>query len=71
MTNNANHFIGPLRQINNRAVKVYVGLIKVGVEGKSKWKIEDRNGKVHSIITHNVNYIPKDPICILLSQQWS
>ena len=58
MTNNFNHFIGTLITINNRAVKVYGVVIRFRGEETVKWKIEDGDGKVYSIIIHNANYIP-------------
>ena len=38
-TYNINHFVGPLKPINNMVVKGYSGLIKVIVEGAVKCKI--------------------------------
>ena len=71
MTKNVNHFILPHRPINNRVVKGYGGLVKVRGDETVKCKIEDDDGKIHSIIIHNVNYLPESLICILLPQQWS
>ena len=69
--NNVNHFIGPLRPINNRVVNVYGGMIKFRREVTLKWNIEDNDRNVHSVIIHNVNYLPESPICLILPQQWS
>ena len=71
MANNTNHFIGLLKAINNRGFKSYGGVIKVRGEGAVKWKIEDDDGKIYSIIIHNVNYVPEAPICLLSPQQWA
>ena len=38
------------------------GMIKVRGEGIVKWKIEDNDRKINSIIIQNVNYIPEYPI---------
>ena len=58
MTKNFNHFIGTLITINNRVVKVYGVVIGFRGEETVKWKIEDVDGKVYSLIIHNANYIP-------------
>ena len=70
MTKKVNHFIGSPRPIKNRAVKVYGGIKKVMGEGKIKWKIEYKDGKIHSIIIHNVKYVPEATTQLQLSQKW-
>ena len=64
MNNNANNVIVPLIPINNIVVKGYGGLIKVRGEGTIKYKIEDSNGKIYSVIIKNVKYGPEAPICL-------
>ena len=62
ITNNIRHFIGPLRPINNRAIKGYGVVIKVRGEGMFKWNSEEDVGQIHSIIIHKVNYVTESPI---------
>ena len=59
MTNNVNHFIVPLVPIKNRFVRVCVGIIKFRGSGTTKLKIEDNDGNIHSISTHNSNHLPE------------
>ena len=66
MTNNICHFIRPLKSINNRVVKVYLGVIKVRIEVGIKRKTEDDECQIHSIIIHNVNYTLEAPIFLFL-----
>ena len=54
------------RPINKRGLKEYGGEIKFRGEVKVKWTIEYDDGKINSIIIHNVNYIPEAPIWLLL-----
>ena len=55
MTNNVNKFIGTLRPIKNRLFKGYRIMIKVRIEEIVKWNIEENNGRIHSIMIHNIN----------------
>ena len=64
------NFIRTIRPTKNRDVKEYVLLIKVIGEVTVKCKIEDNDGKLHSIIIHNMNGVPEDPICLLSPQKW-
>ena len=70
MKNNIYHFIGLIKPINNRVVKVYAGLITVRREGKVKYNIEDNDRQIHSTTIHNTNYMPEAPSFLLLLQQW-
>ena len=58
ISNNIKHFIGPLIQIKNLVVKVYVVVVKVRGEGGIKWGIEYNYEGLNFIIIHNINYNP-------------
>ena len=55
MSNNTDHFIGPLCPVKKCTVKGYGVMDKVRGEGTIKWKIEGNDGKLHNIIIHKVN----------------
>ena len=62
MNNNDHNFIVYLRPINNRVVKVYVVVINVRGKEILKWKMEDDDGNVHSIIIQNLDCVPEASI---------
>ena len=70
ISNNTNYFIGPLKPINDRIVKGCGGVIKVVGEGTAKYSIEDDYVQIHSIIIHNLNYIPEATMFLLFQRQW-
>ena len=47
-----------------------VNLVVKG-EGTVRWKIEDDNGKVHTILIKHCLYVPDLHICLLSLQHWA
>ena len=65
MTNNINNFMVPLILTKKRLFKRYGVMIEFIGEGISKWRIVDGDGKLHSIINHNINYTPEATTCLI------
>ena len=59
MTNNIDNFMVPLILTKKRLFKRYGVMIEFRGEGIAKWRVVDGDEKLHSIITHNVNFTPE------------
>ena len=70
VTNNLKDFIEPPKD-RKTAVSGMGGTILATARGTVRWKIEDDDGKVHSIVLKKVLYAPDAPFRLLSPQHWS
>ena len=71
MSNNIKHFITPLNPTPNTFVKGAGGYIKVKGSGTLRWRIEDDDGKVHTILVKDSLYVPNISKYLLSCQHWA
>ena len=71
MTNNIDHFIGPLTPEPHARVNGIASGLKVEGSGTVSWKLEDDNGQAHVMTIKGVLYVPGLPICLLSPQHWA
>ena len=71
ISNDTKNFITPLTPIPNTFVKGVGGYINVMGSGTLRWRIEDDDGKVHTILVKDSLYVSNIPKCLLSSQHWA
>ena len=71
MSNDIKHFITPLTPTPSTRLRGAGGNLVVKGEGTVRWKIEDDNGKVHTMLIKNCLYVPDLHICLLSPQHWA
>ena len=71
MSNKIRDFITPLTPTPNTFVKGAGGYINVMGSGTLRWRIEDDDGKVHTILVKDSLYVPNIPKCLLSCQHWA
>eukprot|EP00978_Attheya_sp_CCMP212_P046714 scaffold407103_cov35-Attheya_sp.AAC.1 len=70
VTNNLKDFVTPPKN-RNTSVAGMRGIIVATKRGTIRWKIEDDDGKVHTINLKNALYAPSAPFRLLSPQHWS
>ena len=65
------YFISVLTPTPNTVLRGAGGNLKVKGKGTVKWKIEDDNSKVHTIIIKDCMYVPGISTCLLAPQYWT
>eukprot|EP00978_Attheya_sp_CCMP212_P034152 scaffold141825_cov31-Attheya_sp.AAC.2 len=70
VTNNLKDFVTPPKN-RNTSVAGMGGIIVATKRGTIRWKIENDDGKVHTIILKNALYAPSAPFRLLSRQHWS
>ena len=71
MSNNINHFISTLVPETDMIVKDAGGNLKVMGSGTLRWRIEDDDGKIHTIICKDAIFVPNLHTCLLSPQHWA
>ena len=70
ISNRIEDFDGPLSK-SNQKIKGIGGSIGNVQRGTIKWRIEDDNGKVHTLLLPNSYYVPNSPSRLLSPQHWA
>jgi hypothetical protein len=70
ITNSLTDYLEP-PQTTRTMVKGVGGKIMATKKGRVRWRIEDDEGKVHSIILPNVYYVPDMPFRLLAPHHWA
>ena len=63
-------FVGPLKPIH-RKVKGIGGSIGNVQCGTIRWRIDDDNGRIHTLLLPNSYYVPESPSRLLSPQHWA
>lgn len=71
MINDINHFISVLVAEPDMIFKVAGGNLKVMGSETLRWRIENDDGKFHTIIAKYAIYVPKLHTCLLSPQYWA
>ena len=71
LSNNKHHFVGYIRKLENVYINGISGRLQIRGIGTVRWKIEDDNGRVHTICIPNTFYVPQLEHCILSPQHWA
>ena len=59
------HFVGKFLPLTHQHIKDISGKITIKGQGTFIWKIEDDEGRVHTLEINGVLYIPESPLSIL------
>jgi hypothetical protein len=70
ITNTMSDFVGK-PQVVKVTVKGVGGLVKTTHKGTIKWRIEDDNGVVDTVLLPNSYLVPSMPCCLLSPQHWA
>ena len=71
MSNNRAHFERFRPSRSNATVGGIVGGLAIKGEGTFVFKVEDDDGRIHTIRIPNSLYIPRLPLCLLSPQHWA
>ena len=70
ISNSKRQFIGPIRPAKSKKIDDIDGSLEVKGIGTVEWKIQDGQGRNHTIRIPGTLYVPKMEYCILSPQHW-